>query len=341
MTVSIKDISRMAKVSTATVSRVLNDQPGVSEEQRKRIRKLADSLGYQPNRFAQNLVRGQSRLVGFVVSELGNSDYVYYYRRIEDALAGLGYQCLISDSRFDPAKEKQNVDVMLQNRVEGLVILPTQDPAAPESQALFAGLKRRRIPFVLVGAAAGDGVDWVATEERASAAALVRRLTALGHRRLGVVGLDPANPAEQERLDGVYDALAEAGVAPAELRVESSREPGWEEVVRRWLAEPQPPTAIVTATDDLAALLYRHLRRWGLAVPQDLSIAALAASTWASLLDPPLLANWPDHRRIPDLAAELLQRRMDRPDAPPESRRVPMRLAEGASCAPAKESARC
>jgi LacI family transcriptional regulator len=337
MTVSIKDISRLAKVSTATVSRVLNDQPGVSAQQRKRIRQLADSLGYQPNRFAQNLVRGQSRLVGFVISELGNSDYVYYYRRIEDALAARGYQCLISDSRLDPAKEKQNIEVMLQNRVEGLVILPSLDPRADEAQAVFADLKRRKIPFVLLGAPAGEGIDWVAIEACASAAALTQRLLDLGHQRLGVIGLDPANPAERDQLDGIHQALARAGLAEAALRMESSSEPGWENVVRQWLAEPAPPTALLTATDDMAALLYRHLRRWGKSVPQDLSIAALTASTWAGLLDPPVMANWPDHKRIPDLAAELLARRMDQPDAPAEGRRVPMRLSEGASCAPAKQ----
>lgn len=337
MAVSIKDISRLAKVSTATVSRVLNDLPGVSDEQRKRIRTLAESLGYQPNRFAQNLVRGQSRQVGFVISELGNSDYVYYYRRIEDALQALGYQCLISDSRFDPAKEKQNVEIMLQNRVEGLVILPAHSPAEPEAQALYADLRRRRIPFVLVGVPGGDAVDWVAIEERNSAAALVRRLTSLGHRRLGVIGLDAANPGDAERLAGIGDALAEAGVSREALCLEASQEPGWESTVHRWLGSPEPPTALVTATDDVAALLYRHLRRWGLAIPQDLSIAALTASTWAGLLDPPLMANWPDHRRIPDLAAELLIRRMTDGDIPPESRLVPMKLSEGASCAPVKK----
>ncbi|HNT36726.1 MAG TPA: LacI family DNA-binding transcriptional regulator, partial [bacterium] len=212
MRITIKDIARMGSTSIATVSRVLNGKPGVSQITRLRIQEIIDQTGYRPSLVAQNLALRKSLHLGFVASNLVNSFYVDLFRQIEKLTRNEGYHLLLMDSEQDIEHERENIKLMRQHQVQGLIIVPVHDYDESTDVDHLLRLKLSRFPFVIFGKVDGYGFDCVTTEERDAAAQLTRHLLDYGHRRFAFVGDHPNNRCVRERIQGVRDALAERGL---------------------------------------------------------------------------------------------------------------------------------
>lgn len=336
MTITIKDLAAMANTSTATVSRVLSNKPGVTEDKRRRVLQLAERLGYTPNRIAQNLALQKSHVLGFIAADLTNPVYIDFFRHVQHRVEPQGYQILMADSQVDPEKEKHNIAVMREHRAEGLLIFPVNDWKRTSDIDHFLQLKLQKFPFVIVGRIDGFGFDYVTSEEVDTARRVTRHLIDLGHKRIGFLGYDDTNRCISERFMGFRDALEEAGLPLADESVVRYRE-GWQGDLKALLRGRSRPTAIVPTNDMLALLAWRTIAECGMRVPDDLSLATFGDEVWSRNLVPSLTTTNENIGRVAEIAMDLLLSRMDEPSRAPEQRLVPQEfLVRESAAAPPK-----
>jgi LacI family transcriptional regulator len=335
--VKIDDIAALANTSTATVSRALNNKPGVTEATRQRIIKLAEELNYRPNRIAQNLALQKSHLIGFVAADLLNVVYIDFFRRVQKIVEPLGYQVLISDSEQDISKERHNIEVLRQHRAEGLIIFPIHDWHSETPVDHLIELRLRKFPFVVLGSIKGYGLDCVTSDEIGVARELTAHLLSLGHKRVGFIGHDPENRCVNERFEGVRLALREAGLDIDPAHVVAHRE-GWQEGVRAVLQGAVRPTALVFMNDVLALMAHRLISDLGFEVPRDLSVATFDNGIWTQHLRPTLTTTVENPEEIARVATNLLLERIETPDGAPQTKLIPQRLIIRESTGPAPQS---
>ncbi len=333
MAVTIKDIAQLANTSTATVSRVLSNKPGVTEEKRERIIKLAESLGYTPNRLAKNLAMRKSYTLGLIAADLRNPWYIAFLREIQRRVAGEGYQVLLADSEREAEKERLNIELMQEHRAEGLLIFPVADWRAGSDIDHLLQLKLRRFPFVIVGKIDGYQFDSVTSEEVDVAGELTRHLLDLGHRRIGFVGANPANRCIRERLDGVDKALRKAGLPldPRDIIADSDT---WIEDMVARLQQPDRPTALVMINAVYALMAQRPLHQAGLSVPNQLSLVTFDDDIWARHLLTSITTTEESTEGVAEHCLDLLFKRMEDANGSPEQRLVPQKMIVRESSGP-------
>lgn len=334
MGVTIDDLAALANTSTATVSRALNNKPGVTEATRQRILMLADKLGYRPNQLARNLALQKSHVLGIIGADLLNTFYIHFFRNVQQRAEPLGYQLLLADSERSVEKEKRNIDVMLLHRAEGFLIFPVGDWQRASPVDHLMELRLRRFPFVVVGRVEGLDCDWVTSDELEVAGISARHLIALGHRRVAFVGHMPENRCVVERLEGVSTALARAGCPMAANHVIHHTD-DWAARMKEMLRAPDRPTALVYVNDVVALMAKRHLADLGLRVPQDLSVTAFDDGLWTRHATPSVTTTAENEEEVTRVAVDMLLRRIADPDAPTQQRLVPQRFIIRESTGPA------
>ena len=335
LAVTIDELAALANTSTATVSRVLNNKPGVAEPTRKRVMALAEKLSYHPNRIAQNLARQKSHLLGLIAADLTNAFYIHFLRWVQQRFEPMGYQVLTADSEQDSAREKHHINVMLQHRAEGLIVFPVADWHSRIGIDHLMELRLRRYPFVTVGKLEGFGCDSVTTEEVEAAYTLAHNLTGLGHRRVAFVGFDAENRPVRERFEGVRRALREVGTDfAAGMVIELGDGLSWLGELEKLLAGTEKPSAIVFINDVLAMRAQRAIIESGLKVPDDLSVVTFGNALWTANLKPSLTTTEENLEEVARVAMDLLFERMKDPDRPTTEVLIPQRIIYRESTAP-------
>jgi len=334
MGITIKDIARMGNTSIATVSRVLGNKPGVSEPTRVRIREIIDQTGYRPSIVAQNLALRKSLNLGFIASSLVNPFYVDIFRQIERLSRTQGFHMLLMDSEMDVEREIENVELMRQHQVEGLIIVPIHDYDTTTSVDHLLRLKLDKFPFVLFGMVDGYGFDFVTTEEHDASFRLGTYLLELGHKKFAFIGAAPNNRCANARAQGLKDALNGAGLELPEnciLRLDDD----WFKNVRELLTRKDRPTALVLANDTAALYVLQIVRELGMTVPKDLSIGSYGGERVASSLVQPGLTTFTENlEELSRLCYKTLIRRMEEPETPPQQFLVPPRFTIRQSAGP-------
>jgi LacI family transcriptional regulator len=336
---TISDVARVAGVSIKTVSRVINDEPHVTEPTRARVRAAMSELGYAANVSAQRLATGRARAIGFVVH---NPSWHYIGLALQGALAAAqaaGYETIVHPCDIEqPAECERVVQLTRQGKVDGLVITPPCDVAEPMMTAL-AGLQ---VPFVrLTPCDRCDGLPYVCADDYGGARAMTEHLLALGHRRIGFVAGPEIQVASGHRLDGYRHALAGAGitwdgalVTRGDFSYASGLAAG-----RGLLGMAAPPTAIFASNDDMAAGVLAAAYERGLDVPRDLSIAGFDDTALAWQLSPALTTVRQPVYESAMLAAQILTQMLDGETPPQIAHVLPTTLTLRASTA-APRSAR-
>lgn len=325
MTITIKDLAQMANTSTATVSRVLSNKPGVAESKRRVIMQLADKVGYRPNRIAQNLALQRSHVLGFIAADLQNFSYVDFFRHVQHRVEKMGYQVLIADSEQSVEKEAHNIEIMRQHRAEGVIVFPVHDWKANSPIDHFLQLRVQKFPFVLVGRIEGYGFDSVTSEEVNTAYRMTKHLINLGHRRIAFVGDDKTNRCIIERREGMEKALRDAGLKLDARDVVSLGEQ-WIDDLRKVVTRKDRPTALFMINDVLSLMAYHPILEAGLQLPRDLSIVAYGNGLWSSHLRPRLTTSLENNEELARVVMESLLKRIDNPDAAPIQHLIPQDL---------------
>ncbi|MDF3284541.1 LacI family DNA-binding transcriptional regulator [Gordonia sp. N1V] len=270
--VNMADVARHLGVSTATVSRALRGEPGVSAETRDRIRKVADELGYVVSPEASGLARGATGRVGIVLPRLDLWFYGCLVAGIEESLRSAGLDCLIYC--LDSADQRRSfaADLPLRRKVDAVIAV-----AFPSSDIAWNRLDDMHIPVVTV-ATRVDRHPYVGIDDELVGRQAARHLVRLGHRRIGMIrGLDPDGihwQSDDDRARGFLDELASAGVEdPARFIVsETSGIDGGALAMEFLLGASELPTAIFCTSDEPAIGVQRVLRRAGIRVPQSISL---------------------------------------------------------------------
>jgi LacI family transcriptional regulator/LacI family repressor for deo operon, udp, cdd, tsx, nupC, and nupG len=307
MAATIKQVANLARVSTATVSYVLNGTGTVTQETRRRVLDAVAELNYQPSHAAQTL-RGRSHTLGLALQalpgRLADPTLAELLAGFAGAAAPRGYHLLLATPSEAESEAELCLGLARTGRVDGL-LLP--DMLVDDERA--RALCEAGIPHVCAGPAPG-GCDspFVAVDGRAGAQLAVKHLLAQGHRRIGMIQL-PSDLADSEpRYQGYADALHAAGLpADPQLIVEAGRaeEDGYQAMVEL-LSLPQPPTAVLASSDELAFGAMHALYDAGLSVGADVSLVGFDDLPLAAHMHPPLTALRQPRRRVGEQLAALL-----------------------------------
>jgi LacI family transcriptional regulator len=305
---TMNDVARVAEVSIATVSHVVNGTRFVSPERVERVHAAMLELDYTPDATARSLRVGRTDTIGLVIPDNSNPFFAELARWIEDAGFEAGYTTILANSNERPYRERRYIATLLSKRVDGLIITPT---AQSDDKALIASLRRARIPIVLMDRdMALPMADVVLYDDAAGSEDVARHLLELGHTRFACVAEPPGVPAE--RLEGFRRALREAGVTLDDDAVVSGdfHFAGGREATARLLATSKPFTALFAANDLMAAGAIRELTGHGLSVPRDVSVVGFDDAPIAEMISPPLTTVRQPLRDMADIAVSLLLRRV-------------------------------
>jgi LacI family transcriptional regulator len=201
--VTVKDVARAAGVSTATVSRVLNENPGIAAATRTRVLEAIRDTGYRMNTIARSLKTRRTRTIGFLVPEIANDFFMNIARSVEDALRAAGYSLIICSANETIAGETDQLELLAEKYVDGVIIIPSTGRGKH-----YRRLTELAIPAVLVDRRVeGFAADTVLVENREGSYAAVVYLIKQGTTRFGFIGGDPALTTARERYQGFLAAL--------------------------------------------------------------------------------------------------------------------------------------
>jgi LacI family transcriptional regulator len=300
---NLDDVAKRAKVSTATVSRVLNSVGAVKESTRARVMRAVEELKYYPNLNARTLAGGRSRTLGMIVSNLENPFFLDVFRSLDADAHRRGYEVLVANTNYRPERLATSVRLMLGRRVSGLAVVVSET-----QPALIAELADAQIPVVFYDVGrAGKHATHLRVDYRSGMRAILDHLHSLGHRRLAFVGhhttLGPLHERKAEflRTAALYSPrMRLMTVANADGAI------GGQSAAREILASGFAPTAIVCVNDVMAIGVLHELRLRGIAVPKDMSVTGFDNIGLAELCVPPLTtANIP-REQIGRLICEAL-----------------------------------
>ncbi|OJU40596.1 MAG: LacI family transcriptional regulator [Microbacterium sp. 69-10] len=304
MTKRLAEVARKVGVSEATVSRVLNGKPGVSEATRRAVLTALDVLGYE----RPTKLRGErARLVGLVAPELTNPIFPALAEIVGGGLAQNGYTPVLCTQNAVGITEADYVDLLLSQHVSGVIFLGGLYTQADATHEHYGRLRQVNLPTVLVNARVDTlAFQTVATDDGAAGEQAISHLRQLGHRRIGLL-LGPADHIPSQRklagvrrmLDHLGDPLDEDLVVHGLYALESGQA-GARKLIGRGV------TAIVCASDPLALGAIRAARRAGLSVPGDLSVVGFDDSALMSCTEPPLTTVRQPIEAMGKAAVELL-----------------------------------
>jgi DNA-binding LacI/PurR family transcriptional regulator len=293
----LADVAKQAGVSEATVSRVLNGKPGISDATRQAVLTALDVIGY--DRPTHLRVR-QARMVGLVVPELQNPIFPALAEVVAGALAQRGFNAVLC-TRTGSMSEAEYVDMLLERQVSGMIFAGGQYAESDAPHDHYTRLLKLRLPVVLVNAA-DEELEFprVSTDDAVSMEQAYAHLAYLGHERIGLI-LGPPDHVPSRRKLEAFERLS-----PTPDLVERTRFSleGGHAAAGRLLAHGV--TAIICASDPLALGAIRAARRAGLRVPADVSVIGYDDSAFMSCTDPPLTTVRQPIEAIGRAAVELL-----------------------------------
>ena len=266
-----RDIARMARVSTATVSRVLNRSPLVKPALRARVEALMAQRGYLPHAAARALASNRTYTIGAVIPTLNNAIFAATVNAFERELQAADYTLLVAVSNYDLDTEAVQVRRLVERGVEGLLLVGND-----HRQSAYKALKRTGVVYVNTWAYDPQlRLPNIGFSNREAAHAVIDHLLALGHRRIGMIaGITAGNDRARNRLEAVRERLAAHGLGlqeAATMEVKYSIRDG-RAALTRLIEQGSLPTALICGNDVIAlGVLFEALER-GIAVPQRLSI---------------------------------------------------------------------
>ncbi len=295
-----------------TVSRVINNRARVAATTRHQVEKAIKDLGYVPNGLARGLQRGRTHTIALIVSDISNPFFTLVARGVEDMAQSHGYALILGNSDESVQKEQQYVNVMLSNRIDGLLLTP----AGNGSSKTLRFLTRHLTKFVLIDRdIEGVSADAVVGDSIGGARMLTQHLLNLGHRRIALVTGQREVPTARDRLRGYEEALQAESIAPHySLIMEQNytREGGYRATQQLLTLPPEErPTAIFACNNFLGIGVIEALRDAQLEVPRDMAVVCFDDIEFASALHPFLTVLAQPARTFGSIATQLLLERLD------------------------------
>lgn len=272
MTVTIKELAGRARVSTATVSRALNNDPKVRPETRDLILNLASQLEYKPNILARNFVKKKTNIIGIVLPEAVDGFFTEFIRGIDEVACASSYNTMIADTHKERTILESIISFSARGVVDGIIIM-----APSLTERLKEALFRCEIPVVIInGKSELDQYDSVGIDNFQGAYSITDYLVrTLGYRKIAHITGPSLNNDAVERKNGYLSALKENGLTVNEswiINGDFTVKSG-ENACLRLLSLPDKPEAIFAANDMSAIGCYKAIESFGLRIPDDIGIA--------------------------------------------------------------------
>lgn len=319
--VTMREVAALAGVSLKTVSRVINEEPGVAADTVRLVQDAVSETGYQVDRQAQALRRSdrRSRTVGLLVSSVANPFDAAIHAALEEVAAEHSSTVLAMSSNDDQKTQRQRSGVLANRQIDGLVYSPLVG-----DQVWLQELMGQRPIVAFDREVDGNRFDAVVSDNHQGALRATRHLISQGHRQIAFLGDREIIQTERRRRAGFVQAMQEAGLEVPERLVRSNiyGEEGARMAVHELLTGPQPPTAIFAAQNQLCVGALRALHDLGLS--EKIAVVSFDDLPHAELFRVGLTAITQDPARIGQIAAERLFARMNGEiDGPAETIVVP------------------
>lgn len=286
MSLSIREIAKLAGVSHATVSRVLNGSNLVAEDTAQRIRQIAQDLNFVPNSSAVHLKNGKSQIYGIVIPDLTNPFFTETVKIFEDLLFRNEKELLVANTDFHATRTQRSVRRMLLRRVDGVALLTSEIETTP-----LEALVQNRIPVVTTDHyRTAAGISDIVVDFAGGMAQMVGHLKELGHRHVAFIGGTEGLVTSRVRRESFLAALVRQGLSSREGWIQEGnfKIEGGAEAMARILSQAERPTAVVTANDLTAIGALRAAHEKGLRVPEDISVAGCDDIAMSDVVYPPL-----------------------------------------------------
>ncbi len=284
---TMRDVARLAGVSTSTVSAVINGSPSVSAERKAQVQGAMAALEYQPDAIARSLKTGRSNAIGIVVPDITNAFYPEIVRGAEEAAQVAGYSVLLCDSSEDCQSEERHLAALFARRVDGVLL------ACCANSRTHHATGRRRYPIVYIDRLPSAGADYtVATDNIEAGFLAAKHLLGLGHTRIGILAGHQALSPHRDRLEGFRKAMQESHLPILDeyliyggVQVEDGLAAG-----HRLLELPIPPTAIMVSNNKLLLGILQSVDEKNIAIPGQLSVLGFDDYIWNKYFSPSLTA---------------------------------------------------
>ncbi|MBA3441311.1 MAG: LacI family DNA-binding transcriptional regulator [Pyrinomonadaceae bacterium] len=283
---NIKEVAKRANVSTATVSRTINNTSFVDPKTAKKVWKAIDELGYHPNTHARSLASGRSRILGLIVSDIVNPFFPELVKSFEDVVTQHGYEILIANTDYCATRMALCVKRMVERQVDGVAIMTSEmDGASIEA------LAHKSIPMVFLDVGTvGHLVSNINIDYAQGIDEAVRHLLGLGHRRIGFISGPNNLKSARIRRSAFIECLDKYGLVENEQLIFAGNHKfdGGLAAMHHLLTAERPPTAVLASNDLTAFGAIRAIRLAGLRVPDDVSVVGFDDIDPAHFAEPPL-----------------------------------------------------
>lgn len=325
-----RELARKLRVSQMSISRVLNNRPGVSDALRQKILAKMETFGYVPDRMAAGLRGKPSGIIGLIIPDVSSSFFPDITLAIEECVSEHGKRVILAHSHESYEREAAEISMLRQFRVDGYIIAPA---GGQNETDIYRKLQGLGIPFVFIDRyKKAIKCDRVATDIAGGTCELGQYLVRKGYRHWAYARGPRGITSSDEHAKGLLKSMRDSRNSRIELRTIAAgfgEDDGYRVAGR--LIAGKKPDVIIAVNDSAAIGIYRYLRDHGWAVPRDVALAGFSNLALTDMLEVPLTTVAEQTGEIGKRAFELLLRRMQQPDAPPQELHIPARLVSRVS----------
>jgi DNA-binding LacI/PurR family transcriptional regulator len=286
--VTLKEVAKLAGVSTATVSNVLNDSKYVSEELKRQVLKVVEALNYSPNDIAKSLRVKESKLIGLMISDISNPFFSSVVRGIEDTLSENQYNVLLCNTDLNVQKEKMYLKILLGKRIDGLII-----SASGKDGDYFNDLKKIGAPLVFLNRCPEHLFsDIVMTDNIKGSYMATEHLIKHGYHKIGMIAGPQEISTGRDRLMGFHQAIKDYGLEeyPELVKVGQFTIQSGYDMMRELKNGKVQPDALLVANNLMTLGVLNFIQEYKIDIPKDIALIGFDDPEWATIVSPSLTA---------------------------------------------------
>ncbi|RFU69318.1 LacI family DNA-binding transcriptional regulator [Bacillus sp. V59.32b] len=341
MSITIKDVAKLADVAPSTVSRVIANNPRISENTKKRVREAMDELGYHPNFIARSLASQSTQVIGLV---LPNSTEIFFQnpffptvlRGLSEGAHEHSYSLQINTGKTESEIYEGVVQMVQGGRVDGIILLYSR-----VEDKILTYLQKRNFPFVVIGKPFKhvEEITHVDNDNFRAAKEVTEYLVQLGHEHIGFIGGSFNFVMTVDRLLGYEKALRDAGIMLKDEYVihEEFLKEGGQEAVKELFSLNKPPTALVVIDELMTLGVLNTLDEMNISIPEDISVISFNNTMLSDLSRPPLTTVDINIFDLGYYATKSLIQKIENPEEPVKRIIIQHKLIEKGSCGSVKK----
>ena len=317
MNLKIDDVAKLANVSKATVSAVLNDKPGVSDSTREKVLDIIKKFNYRPNQIARSLSIKATKSIGLVIKEIDNPYYMKVMRGVFDACSRLGYTVLLGSSELSFSKEEESIETLVNQRVDGLIISPLQGKNRDFSY--LAGLQSMQYPLVMLGKITNYNTNVVDIENKRAAYAAVSYLIKSGYQKIAYFTGPKNSLHSEDRAEGYKLALSDNNLPVIDKFIADAGsyfENGYTVGKEMFTRPGDKPSAVFCYNDVVAIGLIEALLELKIKAPGDVAVIGFDNIDFCKYAKIPVTTIDNPAEQIGQKATELLVRQINNREMP-------------------------